>query len=336
MSNLRRLDIHLATNGAYDTVISAIKAAKPVDYVVYQTEQKDRSFISVFLREGMVQGLMDNLQSALEGASDWRITVCAVDATVPRLEEVNKENTQRREQSTREELYAQVASGAKLDRDYVVLVVLSTIVAAIGLNSDGVAAVIGAMVIAPLLGPILAFNLGAALGDVKLIRQGAKTLMAGITLALLVSLLLALIMPLDLHSRELMSRAEVRLDGLALAMAAGGAAALSLTRGSSATLVGVMVAAALLPPGAAIGLFAGSGEWGYALRSALLLSLNIASLIFSALIVFRLRNIKPRGWIEQQHAERAVWLNAGLAAGFLAIAVALILLLDLGKKISIG
>lgn len=336
MSNLRRLDIHLATSGAFDTVVSAIKAAKPVDYVVYLTEQTDRRLISVFLREGTVQGLMDNLQAALEGSSDWRITVCAVEATVPRLEEISQEASSKREQSSREEVYQQVVSGAKLDRDYIVLVALSTIVAAIGLNSDGVAAVIGAMVIAPLLGPILAFNLGAALGDVRLIRQGALTLLAGIGLVLLVSLLLALIMPLDLQSRELMSRAEVRLDGLALAMAAGGAAALSLTRGSSATLVGVMVAAALLPPGAAIGLFAGSGEWAYALRAALLLSLNVASLIFSALIVFRLRKIRPRGWIEQQNAERAVWLNAGLSAVFLAIAVALILLLDLGKKISIG
>lgn len=336
MSALRRLDIHLARNGAFDTVISAIKAAKPVDYVVYQTEQKDRCFISVFLREGLVQSLMDNLQAALEDSAEWRITVSAIDATVPRLEETSKDSEKRREQSTREELYAQVVSGAKLDRDYIVLVILSTIVAAIGLNSDGVAAVIGAMVIAPLLGPILAFNMGAALGDVRLIRQGAVTLLGGIGIALLVSLLLALIMPLDLQSRELMSRAEVRLDGLALAMAAGAAAALSLTRGSSATLVGVMVAAALLPPGAAIGLFAGSGEWAFALRAALLLSLNVASLIFSALIVFRLRNIRPRGWIEQQHAERAVWLNAGLSAAFLALAVVLILLLDLGKKISIG
>lgn len=336
MSTLRRLDIHLAANGAFDTVMSAIKAAKPVDYVVHVTEQKDRRFISVFLREGTVQGLMDNLQSALEDSSDWRMTVCAVEATVPRLKETSKEASSKREQSTREELYAQVASGSKLDRDYVVLVALSTIVAAIGLNSDGVAAVIGAMVIAPLLGPILAFTLGAALGDVRLIRQGALTLLAGIGLVLLVSLLLALIMPLEMQSRELMSRAEVRLDGLALAMAAGGAAALSLTRGSSATLVGVMVAAALLPPGAAIGLFAGSGEWAFALRAALLLSLNIASLIFAALIVFRLRNIRPRGWIEQKHAERAVWLNAGLSAVFLVVAVVLILLLDLGKKISIG
>jgi len=133
-----------------------------------------------------------------------------------------------------------------------------------------------------------------------------------------------------------MSRAEVRLDGLALAMAAGGAAALSLTRVEASALVGVMVAAALLPPGAAIGLFIGAGEWELALRAALLLSLNIAALILSALIVFRLRRIRPRNWIEQKNADRAVLINVGLSAFFLLVSVFLILYLDLGAKVSLG
>jgi uncharacterized hydrophobic protein (TIGR00341 family) len=209
-------------------------------------------------------------------------------------------------------------------------------VAAIGLNSDGVAAVIGAMVIAPLLGPVLGFSMGAALGDFTLLKRATITLAAGIGTALACSLLLSLVLPVDLQSRELMSRAEVRLDGLALAMAAGGAAALSLTRSQASTLVGVMVAAALLPPGAAVGLFMGAGEWTLALRACLLLALNVAALILSALIVFRLRRIRPRSWIEQKNANRAVLLNALLSGLVLIASVALILYLDLGDKVSIG
>jgi uncharacterized membrane protein len=97
-----------------------------------------------------------------------------------------------------------------------------------------------------------------------------------------------------------------------------------------------MVAAALLPPGAAFGLFLGYGEWALALRAALLLSLNVAALILSALIVFRLRKIRPRSWIEQKHAARAVWLNAGISAIFLLGAVALIVMLDLGQAVDLG
>ena len=145
---------------------------------------------------------------------------------------------------------------AKLDRDFLIFVVLSTIVAAIGLHSNSVAGVIGAMVIAPLLGPILGFSLGiAALGDRKLLFGAAQTLAVGVALALVCAILISFVIPVDFTSRELMSRAEVRLDGMALAIAAGAAAALSLTRGANATLVGVMVAAALLPPGCSGGSF---------------------------------------------------------------------------------
>ena len=222
------------------------------------------------------------------------------------------------------------------NEDFIIMVVLSTIVATIGLNSDGVAAVIGAMVIAPLLGPVLGFSMGAALGDFHLLRRASLTLAAGIGTALACALVLSFFVPVDLNSHELMSRAEVRLDGLALAMAAGGAAALSLTRVEASALVGVMVAAALLPPGAAIGLFIGAGEWELALRADLLLSLNIAALILSALIVFRLRRIRPRNWIEQKNADRAVLINVGLSAFFLLVSVFLILYLDLGAKVSLG
>jgi uncharacterized hydrophobic protein (TIGR00341 family) len=333
---MRRLDIHLAADDRFDTVQRAIKASEPVDYYVIDTERKDRKLISVFIREGMEQTLMDNVQTALEGSNGWRISILPIEATAPKLEEARQGKQQKATQATREEIYSDVATGARFDRNFFVMVILSTIVAAIGLNSDGVAAVIGAMVIAPLLGPVLGFSMGAALGDDELLKRSSVTLAAGIGTAFACSLLLSLVLPIDLESRELMSRAEVRLDGLALAMAAGGAAALSLTSSQASALVGVMVAAALLPPGAAVGLFAGAGEWTLALRACLLLALNVAALILSALIVFRLRRIRPRSWIEQKNANRAVLLNAVLSGLVLIASVALILYLDLGDKVSIG
>lgn len=333
---MRRLDIHLRADERLDVVLRAVKASEPVDYYVIDTEQQDRRLVSVFVREGVEQTLMDNVQSALEGSNDWRISILPIEATAPKLEEPKPGKQAKSTQATREEIYSDVASGARLDRNFFIMVVLSTIVAAIGLNSNGVAAVIGAMVIAPLLGPVLGFSMGAALGDFALLKRATLTLAAGIGTAFACSLLLSFVLPIDLESHELMSRAEVRLDGLALAMAAGGAAALSLTRSQAAALVGVMVAAALLPPGAAVGLFVGAGEWPLALRACLLLALNVAALILSALIVFRLRRIRPRSWIEQKNANRAVLLNALLSGVVLIVSVALILYLDLGAKVSIG
>ncbi|WP_273418200.1 DUF389 domain-containing protein, partial [Hyphomonas adhaerens] len=219
---MRRLDIHLKAGDRFDNVLSAVKASEPVDYYILDTEQKDRRLISVFIREGVEQVLMDNVQSALEGSNGWRISILPIEATAPKLEEATEGKQAKSQQATREEIYSDVKTGARLDRNFIVMVILSTIVATIGLNSDGVAAVIGAMVIAPLLGPVLGFSMGAALGDDGLLKQSTLTLAAGIGVALALSLALAFVLPINLESRELMTRAEVRLDGLALAMAAGG------------------------------------------------------------------------------------------------------------------
>lgn len=334
---MRLLEIHLpAADDRYDTVLRAVKHAEPIDYYVLDTEQHDRKLVCVFLREGSGQKLMDAVQTALDGSEDYRLTILPVEATAPKLKEATDQKAERQLQATREEIYSDVSTGARLDRDFIIMVVLSTIVAAIGLNSDGIAAVIGAMVIAPLLGPVLGFSMGAALGDFGLLRRASATLGAGIAIALGCSFVLSFFLPIDLESEQLISRAQVRLDGLALAMAAGGAAALSLTRAQASALVGVMVAAALLPPGAALGLFAGSGHWGFALRAALLLALNVVALILAALIVFRLRKIKPRSWIDQKNAERAIWINAAISVLLLGAATALIIWLDLGAKVSVG
>ncbi len=323
----------------FETALRAIRAADPIDYIVVPLEQKDRRYVSVFLRDGTRQTLMDNLQSCLEDEKDWRISLVPIEATAPIIPEDKDLKTRRasqRKMALREEIYQEVSANAKLDRDFLIFVVLSTIVAAIGLHSNSVAGVIGAMVIAPLLGPILGFSLGAALGDRKLLFGAAKTLGVGVVVALGFAILISFMIPVDFDSRELMSRAEVRLDGMALAIAAGSAAALSLTRGADSTLVGVMVAAALLPPGAAVGLFLGTGEWALASRAGLLLALNVASLVLSALVVFRLRDIRPRSWLEKKGADRAVAINMALSVALLLIAVVLILVLDLGATVSIG
>ncbi|MEL6474046.1 MAG: TIGR00341 family protein [Pseudomonadota bacterium] len=333
---MRQLSIHVRAGDPFELTLRVVRAADPIDYHVTQLEQRDRKLITVFLRDGTGQMLMDSIQDCLKDEKAWRITLQAIEATSPRVEEPTDEKAARNDRATREEIFEDIASGARLDRDFLVLVILSTVVAAIGLNANGVAAVIGAMVIAPLLGPILAFSLGVALGDDALLKASGKTLAAGVLLALLCSVALSFMLEVNLNSRELISRAEVRLDGLALAMAAGGAAALSITRGQGAVLVGVMVAAALLPPGAAIGLFAGAGEWIYAGRAALLLTLNVASLVLSALIVFWLQGVRARGWIERENARRAVIVNAAISVMLLLIAAVLIIYLDLGSEIVIG
>ncbi|HCR94425.1 MAG TPA: TIGR00341 family protein, partial [Oceanicaulis sp.] len=245
-------------------------------------------------------------------------------ASVPRLEENPDEETRtKRRLALREEMYQDIAKGAEINSDFLMLTALSTVVVVFGLSADNVAAVIGAMVIAPLLGPILAFSFGSALGDLALMLKAAKTAVTGLALGLALSFVVGLIYEPNLFSDELMSRTVVGPDSAALALAAGAAAALSIATGLPAALVGVMVAVALLPPASAAGLLAGSGAWELAGRATLLLSINVVAVNLSALMVYYFKGVRPRTWLERRSAKRSVYVNAGVWITLIVILSAL-------------
>ena len=208
--------------------------------------------------------------------------------------------------TTREELYSNIEKNARLNSTYVILVVLSTIVVAIGLLEDNVAVVIGAMVIAPLLGPNIALALATALGDTELIWKSLKTGAIGFVVALGLSILIGKLWHLNFDSRELLARTDVGLDSIALALASGAAAVLSLSTGLPSVLVGVMVAVALLPPTATMGLMLGAGKFQLAVGAALLLAVNVVSVNLSAKVTFLARGIKPRTGLEKQKARQSM------------------------------
>ncbi|EIC19510.1 TIGR00341 family protein [Thiorhodovibrio frisius] len=275
------------------------------------------------------QKLLDGLQSLLEKESTGRIVIQTVNATLPRVaagDEESAENKRSSVANTREELYTEIAKGAQLDGNFLLLVALSTVVAAIGMTEDNVAVVVGAMVIAPLLGPIIAFAFATSLGDRQLSAQALTASSVGLGLALLLALLIGLVSPIDINSQEIMARTEVGLDSVALALASGAAAVLSLTTGLSSALVGVMVAVALLPPTAVIGLLLGHQRWELALGAALLLAVNVVCVLLSAKVVFLIKGVKPRGWLQTRKAQTSMTLYIALWAILLAVLIAAMLI----------
>jgi uncharacterized hydrophobic protein (TIGR00341 family) len=279
------------------------------------------------------QALVDSLQNLLEAEKSARIVVSPVDAVMPRPEPDPEDLERRRSQkvaATREELYQEIAKGAELDGNFILLTVLSTIVAAIGLAENSVAVVVGAMVIAPLLGPNIAFAFATSLGDKVLLWRALQTNLAGLGLALALSTVIGLIWPVDLGNPEIASRTTVGLDGVALALASGAAAVLSLTTGLSSTLVGVMVAVALLPPTAVVGMCLGAGQPGLAAGAALLLAVNLVCVALSAKVVFWVKGVRPRTWTERNRARQSMAIYIALWAVLLSILVAIILLRTAG------
>ncbi len=260
------------------------------------------------------QKILDKLGNICGRTSNTHILVLPVNAVLsPEVKKKEAEEKKQQVSSTvtisREELYANVAKGTKLDSNYILLIIISTIVAAIGLLENHTTVIIGAMLIAPLLGPNLGMCFATILGDVKLMGQSVRTNLIGIAICLIISFFIGLIWPYGFHSNQLLLRTDVEYNGLILALASGAAAALSLTSGLSSALVGVMVATALLPPIVTIGILSGAADYHHVTGAALLLATNIVSINLMANLVFIYKGIRPHKWYEKQKARKAIFWN---------------------------
>lgn len=296
----------VADAGHTDTLSGIAEQHGAIDAWWSSAAEDGRRTLRMLVAADRSQPIVDALQSVLGSSENARILIMPVDATLPRPEEDRESGRKTSSRSTtREELYDQIEKGGRLDSNYLLLVFLSTIVAAIGLIEDNVAVVVGAMVIAPLLGPNIALAFATSLGDGALFWRSLKTNVSGLALALLIALVIGLIWPVNLDNRELMARTDVGMDSVALALASGAAAVLSLATGLSSALVGVMVAVALLPPTATLGMMLGSGQTNHAIGAALLLAVNIVCVILAAKIVFLVKGVKPRTWLEKRKARQS-------------------------------
>lgn len=319
----------VADAGHLDTLVSLAEQYGALDCWYGQTSEDRRRSVRMLVADEARQTVLDALQNLLGSAENARIIVQPVEAVLPRPVK-NDEGAQNGAAAraatgtTREELYNAIEKGARLDRNFLILVFLSTVVAAIGLLEDNVAVVVGAMVIAPLLGPNIALAFAATLGDLDLLKASLKTNLAGLALALVLSFLIGSIWQPELPGPEILSRTTVGFDGMVLALASGAAAVLSLTSGMASALVGVMVAVALLPPTATLGMMLASGHPELAAGAGLLLAANIVCVNLSANLVFLARGVRPRTWLEKRKARQsAVWVVLFWLVALLVLVVAL-------------
>ncbi|GMQ89272.1 MAG: TIGR00341 family protein [Gammaproteobacteria bacterium] len=303
----------IADAGHLDTLTGLAEQYGALDCWYSQTVEDQRRSVRMLVDDSKRQTVLDALQNLLSTSDNARIVVLPVEAVLPRPEkeaEAKKSSTNKISTgTTREELYNQIEKGARLDGNYLILVFLSTVVAAIGLLENNVAVIIGAMVIAPLLGPNIALAFAATLGDRDLLQESFKTNMIGLMFALLLSVVIGWLWPVFSPGAEILARTDVGFDGVVLALASGAAAVLSLTSGVASALVGVMVAVALLPPTATLGMVLAAGEFEMAAGAALLLAVNVVCVNLSANMVFLVKGVRPRTWIEKRKARQsAAWI----------------------------
>jgi len=274
------------------------------------------------------QAVLDAAQNVLEGEDDWEILILPLEAALPREESArpgSKASSWTFAADTREELYEDVASGSRIDALFLALCVLSTIVVAVGLVTDSVAVVIGGMVIAPLLGPNLALAMAISLGDRDLLFDALGANAVGFSIALVISVGIGVVGHVPTDAVEIATRTDIGFAGIVLALASGFAAALSLAAGLSGTLVGVMVAVALMPPACTFGMLLGAGRFHEALGAGLLLAVNVACIHIAAHAVFFMQGLRPRGWRDVASAHQSTATAAIAWLVLLALLVAAML-----------
>lgn len=302
----------VAKSGHADTLQAIADQFHALDCRITPPDEAGNQSVRILAHPDNQQDLVDHIQKSLGAEPGWRIIILPVDAVIPDPEPKPDGTDDKSKPSTatlREQLYVEISRGARTDRTFIWLVVLSTIVAAIGLFNDNVAVIIAAMVIAPLLGPNLALAFGSALGDRDLIFRAARTNAIGLGLAIGGSALAGLLMQKVYAGPELMARTELGFDSVILALAAGAAGAISLTTNVSSAVVGVMVAVALMPPTVTFGYMLGSSRPGLALAAGTLLAVNIVCINLTAQIVFFIRGIRPRAWYERRDAKQSTFVS---------------------------
>jgi len=278
--------------------------------------QENKVLIRILLPADRTEEAMDTFEKHFSIVDGFRIILFPVEASIPRPQQAEEEVTKQEDlplekqlasnigRISREDLYNDIADSAKITKVFIIMVALSSIVAAIGLLRSNVAVIIGAMVIAPLIGPNVALSLATTLGDIGLTRNALKTSVAGISTALILSVLIGFIFSINPAAPGIASRTVVGIGDIVLALSAGSAGALAFTTGISTILIGVIIAVALLPPLVACGMLFGTGYWDSAFNAMILLIINVICINLAGVITFLLQGIKPVTWWEADTAKK--------------------------------
>ena len=296
-------------------------------------EDEERLVAELLVSAEEAEELLDRCEEAFEGREGFRAILLPVEAVVPRPADDEKgdsgaeseagddDENQTSNRVSREELYGDLSDTLRNHRVFVAMALLSTVVAAVGLLRDNVAVLVGAMVIAPLLGPNIALCLAATLGDLELMRRAMITNLTGLLGALALSVGVGVALTIDPQIPAIASRTRVDLGDLVLGLAAGAAGTLAYTRALAGPVIGVMVAVALVPPLVCFGLLLGDGHVEASVGALALLATNIVCINLAGIGTFLLQGVRPRTWWEEERAKRAtkiaitVWSLLLLALG---------------------
>ncbi len=331
--HVRLVQITIPT-GKRETVTRALDE-EDIDYIVTD-ETSGREYAAVAyvpLPTNAVEPVLDTLRSAGIDESTYTVVLDAetvVSDEFDQLEEryAEEENGDR---IAREELVAAAKDLLLSTPAYLVMTVVSAVIATAGLLLNSPAVIVGSMVIAPLIGPAMAASVGTVVVDDDLFARGVKLQVVGLAVSIASAAAFAwlvktvhLIPPFTDVTAIPQVRSRLYPDFLSLvvALGAGVAGAISLTAGISSAIVGVMIAVALIPPAATVGIGIAWGKPVVSLGSGVLVLVNLLSINLAALVVLRYSGYRPTNWFQLEEARGATVRRIGvLVVAIVALSV---------------
>jgi len=277
--------LKIETSPSLDVVVDGVKTTQtPVRFEV--KKKAIRLSASEKFWSGMKDGGSDKETVKLSGLPTTKEGVKYVQDTLPFFTHASEDRYR--------DLFADLRGQGKLSSTYMILMVLSTILATVGLFLNSASVVIGAMLLAPLMQPIVSSSMGVLRRDQSLLFNSLKTVLVGVLLVLVSAALIALILPLENLTDEITARLSPSLLDLMVALASGVAAAYAQNNDKIVgSLAGVSIAVALVPPLATAGIGLGWMNFDVFYQAFLLFLTNFVGIIFAASITFLIMGYAP-------------------------------------------
>jgi uncharacterized hydrophobic protein (TIGR00271 family) len=225
----------------------------------------------------------------------------------------------RRDQQDADTIDTALREGAQAAGTNLWVLFFAILIASVGLNVNSTAVIIGAMLISPLMGPIVGIGYAAAVFDFALIREASKNLALFSALSLLTSIIYFALSPLDQPQSELLARTSPTLWDVLIAAFGGAAGMVAVTRRSFSNIVpGVAIATALMPPLCTAGFALAHGRWTMFAGAAFLFTINGVFIAAATLAVAKLLRLPARGAVDEATRTRH---RAIIAVGLTAVLV---------------
>jgi uncharacterized hydrophobic protein (TIGR00341 family) len=305
----------LVAEESRSTVLDVLESEN-IDFVVTKdaSERGDDVLVEFPLPTQAVEYVMTELREA--GVDDREYTVIASAETAKtrnyhELEDRFVAGVEEDDAVAREEIRAKALDMHRNKLTYYSMTLFSALVAAAGLLMDSPAVVVGAMVIAPQVGSALIAGVGISLNDRRMIRMGFTQQLFGFAAAIAGAFVLGLVLQsgqivtavLDVSTiGQITKRISPGLLSVLVALCAGAAGAFGLATALPVSLVGVMIAAALIPAAAAVGIGMAWGLPSVALGAILLLVVNAVAVNVSAFLVLWYLGYRPEAWAPEERA----------------------------------